>query len=75
MSEEELKGFDALIAALTIFKKYENPSFPTHCEHDTLFVCVENSKVSDEDKKRLDELGFTPDGDSGYFVSYRFGSA
>jgi hypothetical protein len=67
-----------LIEALTIFLKYvdDDPYAPTHCEHDVLYVpTVDFAKVSDEDKKRLDELGFTEntDGIEG-FMSYRFGS-
>jgi len=68
-----------LIEALTIFLKYGNPAYPTHCEHDVLVICnIEPSDVSDEDKKRLDELGFfvsdNVDYDNG-FISFRFGSA
>jgi len=69
------KGFDELIEAFTIFKKYENPDFPTHCEHDVMLVCVEFNKVSDEDKSRLNELGFCEETENGYFQSFRYGSA
>lgn len=64
-----------LIKALQIFLKYGNPKWPTHCEHDVLYVDIDPEIVSDDDKKILDELGFfpskeTPDG----FDSFRFGS-
>ncbi len=63
-----------LIEALQIFLKYGNPRNPTHCEHDGLMISddIDPDKVSDEDKKKLDELGFyiTPEG----FESARFGS-
>jgi len=73
---ETILGFDALIEAFTIFKKYENPHSPTHCEHDVMYVCVEPEKVSDEDKARLKVLGFSPSGDvPESFSSFRFGSA
>jgi hypothetical protein len=71
------KGLDGLIEALQIFRKYDNPSYPTHCEHDVLMICgIDPEKVSEEDKKKLDELGFFvgeefPD----TFISFRYGSA
>ncbi len=63
-----------LIEALQIFLKYGNPDYPTHCEHDELTVGIDPSLVSDEDKKKLDELGFieNPEGDD--FYSYKYGS-
>ena len=65
-----------LIEALTILLKYGNPDYPTHCEHDTLTICgIEPDDVTDEDKLKLDELGFFVDEDDEYFMSFRFGSA
>ena len=64
---------DDLIEALTIFRKYGNPEWPTNCNHDELSVCIDPEIVSDDDKKRLEELSFTPDDDGG-FQSFRFGS-
>ena len=64
-----------LIEALQIFAKYTDTKWPTHCEHDVLWICgVEPDKVTEEDKKRLDELGFFIDEDN-YFKSFHFGSA
>jgi hypothetical protein len=66
-----------LIEALNIFLKYGDPTYPTHCEHDVLTICgIKPGDVSDEDKTKLDELGFFvgkefPDS----FISFRFGSA
>ncbi len=70
-------GFEGLIKAFTIFQKYTDTKWPTHCEHDTLMVLVNPDDVSDEDKAELDRLGFNPDDEYGdnYFSSYRFGSA
>jgi hypothetical protein len=65
---------DDLIEALTILRKYANPAYPTHCEHDTLFVNVDPNLVSPEDTQRLDELGFSPDSDGAGFTSFKFGS-
>lgn len=65
-----------LIEALTIFAKYKDPYNPTHCEHDVLYVMeVTEAEVSDEDKKRLDELGFLWSKSEGVWLSFRYGSA
>jgi len=64
-----------LIKALQIFLKYDNPSYPTHCEHDVLRVKIDPEGVSEEDLKELDELGFFPDEELGEgFMSYKYGS-
>ena len=64
-----------LIEALTIFSKYSDDEYPTHCEHDVLMVnCVEKAKVSKEDKKRLKELGFFWSNEYEAFISFEFGS-
>ena len=64
-----------LIEALQIFLKYGNPEFPTHCEHDALYVCIDPDIVSNEDVATLDVLGFFPDPDSDMFLSFKYGSA
>ena len=64
-----------LIKALQILSKYVegySEKYPTHCEHDELYVIVNPEKVSDEDIAELDRLGFFPQDDC--FVSYRYGS-
>lgn len=66
-----------LIEALTILQKYMDPEnrWPTHCEHDVLYVCGLIDPVSREDEKRLEQLGFTPsDEHKGTYKSFRFGS-
>ena len=65
-----------LIAALQIFAKYApDERCPTHCEHDVMYVtCVEYDAVSDEDKERLEKLGFDKSEFDG-FQSFRFGSS
>ena len=63
-----------LIKALQIFLKYGNPDYPTSCSHDELFVKIESEKVSEEDLKTLEELGFYPSDDGYGFYSFRFGS-
>ena len=68
-----------LIEALTILSKYltDDEYFynrPTNCKRKELYVSVDNSKISEEDMERLIYLGFIPDEDTGYMVSYRYGS-
>lgn len=63
-----------LIAALQIFLKYGDINYPTHCEHDELYIMVEASVVSEEDKQLLSELGFEPNS-NGNFSSFSYGSA
>lgn len=64
-----------LIEALQIFLKYGDIKYPTHCEHDVMTVCVDPKKVSDEDKAKLDKLGFFVDNSEDCFKSYKYGSA
>lgn len=66
---------DNLIKALTIFRKYGNPAYPTHCEHDVMYINIPYKDVSDEDKEELDKLGFIFDEENDQFKSYRYGSA
>jgi len=64
-----------LIAALTILAKYTNDDYPTHCEHDELFVnTVDASEVSEEDISKLSGLGFNVNKDVGGFSSFKYGS-
>lgn len=66
-----------LIEALQILLKYGNPNCPTHCEHDVLMICgIEPQDVSDEDKEKLEELGFFVSDEYGeeMFKSFKFGS-
>jgi len=66
-----------LIEALQIFLKYGNPESPTHCEHDVLTICdINPDDVSDEDKVKLEGLGFIISEEYGEecFQSFRFGS-
>lgn len=68
---------DDLIEALQILRKYGNPEYPTHCEHDKLNVDISAELVSEEDIKKLNRLGFfvdQGDGFEGTFSSFKFGS-
>ena len=65
-----------LIKALQIFLKYGNPNYPSHCEHDYFYIDIDPEKVSKEDAKKLDKLGFFIDKEygGGGFGSFKFGS-
>jgi hypothetical protein len=65
-----------LIEALQIFVKYKDESCPTHCEHDILMIAgITQDEVSEEDKKKLDELGFFWSNENDCWASFRYGSA
>lgn len=75
-----------LIEALQILLKYGNPKYPTHCEHDVLtIVGIEAETISQEDRVKLDELGFIVRVQGEYkeeeeveesgIYSFRYGSA
>jgi hypothetical protein len=65
-----------LIEALQIFLKYKDEKYPTSCEHDILFIAgITKDEVSEEDQKRLNELGFLWGTDDYCWISSKYGSA
>lgn len=66
-----------LIKALQILLQYGNPDYPTHCEHDEMWICgIDPDDVSEADIKKLDELGFfISEEHEKMFKSFKFGSA
>lgn len=64
-----------LIEALQIFLKYGDPEWPTHCEHDVMYVSIDPTLVSPRDLRKLEALGFVPAKRDPIFMSYRYGSA
>lgn len=67
-----------LIKALQIFLKYGNSKYPTHCEHDVLYICgIDPVNVTAEDKRELGTLGFFVDehDHDECFKSYHYGSS
>ena len=67
---------EKLIEALQIFLKYGNPTYPTHCEHDEMTICgIAPDEVTEEDKAKLNELGFFCSEEDEYFKSFKYGSA
>ena len=67
---------DDLIKALTIFRKYGNPHYSTHCSHGRLTICgIDPEDVTVTDELELRELGFVVSESDEAFISFRFGSA
>jgi hypothetical protein len=65
-----------LIEALTIFRKYKDLKYPTHCEDDVLIIMgIDRDEVSPEDQARLKELGFFYNEEGEGWESFRYGSA
>ncbi len=71
-------GMKKLIEALTIFLKYKDLEWPTHCEHDVLYIMgVTKNEVSEEDQARLKALDFIwseSDGEDCW-LSFKYGRA
>ncbi len=61
-----------IVDGITILAKYRKKgldSFGIQAEHDEIYVGIdEGQKVSEEDDKKLDELGWGYDESSGCFV-------
>lgn len=68
---------EELIEALTILSKYHDGGHDvTQCKDDELRVWgIDGSRISLDDRSRLDELGFfqTEEGGETCFLSFRFG--
>lgn len=65
-----------LIKALTIFMKYKNEAYPTHCEHDILMIMgVGKKEMSQEDTEEVTKLGFHWSSEYDCWASFKFGSA
>lgn len=64
-----------LIEALQIFLKYDNPSYPTHCEHDEMYICGDYEEMSQEDRDKVESLGFFWSEEDDCYQSFKFGSA
>lgn len=65
-----------LIEALTIFLKYQDVPWPTHCEHDILMIMgITQEEVSAEDVTALEDYGFHWNEEYDCWASYRYGSA
>ena len=65
---------EGLINGLTILAGYENPSYPTYCEHDVMYVCISPKKVTQQHLDELEQLGFEVDFNEDCFYSFKYGS-
>lgn len=64
-----------LIEALQIFLKYGDVEFPTHCEHDSLYIHGYSiEEMSSQDIIKLEQLGFDYNIDLECFQSFKYGS-
>lgn len=66
-----------LIKALQIFLRHGNVDYPTHCEHDVMYIMPNDpDNFTEEEISELKELGFhygvTEYGDVGWY-SYKYG--
>lgn len=48
-----------LIEAFTIFDKYNKEKYPLWGDNKSIYVLIDPTTVSEEDTKRLNELGFS----------------
>ena len=60
------------IEAITIFDKYNNASYPFWGDQKSFYVLISPETVSEEDTKRLKDLGFTPNHDKTCFEVYLY---
>ena len=59
-----MPNVESVIEGLQIFAKYK-PGKWCAAEHDIIYgPCSDSDQISDEDRKRLDEIGWFIDGDS-----------
>ena len=65
-----------LIKALQIFQKYQDNTWPTHCEHDILMISgIGKKELSKEDREEVERLGFYWDWRYDCWASFKYGSA
>ena len=65
-----------LIEALQIFAKYSSTKWPTVCTHDQLTIMeVDRDDPTEDERGRLEELGFLWSPEDDVWISFRFGSA
>ena len=63
-----------LIEALQIMMKHGDVDYPTHYEHDTLYIFPNNMDFTEEEFAELEELGFHSDNENEGFYSFKYGS-
>ena len=62
--------YSEYIESITIFAKYSSAGLDSHadvyCEHDEMWMGPNSELVSDEDKARLEELGWTVESEGSF---------
>jgi hypothetical protein len=61
---------DKFIEALKIFRTYTKDPYPCWCNIEEFHVGVDPETIPDEDKERLEELGFKYDSDTESFCIF-----
>lgn len=61
---------DKFIEALKIFRRYTKTPYPCWCNIEEFHVGVDPETIPDEDKERLEELGFIYDPESESFCIF-----
>lgn len=65
-----------LIEALTIFAKYQDLPYPTSCAHDVLYIMgITRDEMTEEDRAKVEALGFFWSEDQDVWQSFKYGSA
>jgi len=72
MNDEFDNGYDALIEAFKILRKYTDRRSNIYCEHDTMHAHVQE-EPTEEEIERLEECGFMQEGPE-HFKSFWHGS-
>jgi hypothetical protein len=67
-----MSSFEKHIEAFKIFQKYDEKKdgWPLHAEHDTIYCSINPDKVSDEDKKDLEGLGWHSSSEDEHFYHF-----
>lgn len=61
-----------LAEAFEIFSKYSDDAYPLHAEHDKISVHINPDEVEEEDRERLEKIGFHANQNSGIPDFYYF---
>lgn len=70
------KDWLELIQAIALMSNHAtNEISPFWCEHDTLHVCADENKFTNEEIRQLEAWGFYRDEVNGGFNSFKYGSA
>jgi hypothetical protein len=63
-----VRKIERIIAGLQIFAKIPGPGLFVQAQHDVLYGAPPNVEISDEDKAKLEELGWHHDPNEGWRI-------